>query len=428
MDFKLTQKLSLDVNLNYLRFARTEPLELVLFQPDDPPRDRLGLRHRVPLPPVPRPAGPGRGRRVRLRAGTGLQGHLLFQLLDGRLWCEGRAAVSGLRDARAGLLMKRRAASLSLFGALVALTAVVALAGGGGAGAGAASGRQEAPATPAVAPTPAPISGCMSCHTKTDSASAHESAAVRIGCVDCHGGDAGVSVAAGTAPGSSAYEKAKRKAHVLPRDDDFWKSSGNPEISASGWERESAEFVRFVNPGDLRVAREACGTDEVSSQGGQGRLDLDDAARGDAVGIGAVQQRRVSDQERGLRRVLHARRRTGARAAEPGADRRSRRGRKGSCRSSSPSRAGRSRSRATSCASSSGAGSPCRRSGIPTRPRSRRAAPTTSSPSADSARCSAPTPSSWACRRRASWTRRSTSWAPTTIPATTAPRDARRVT
>ncbi|HEY2798250.1 MAG TPA: hypothetical protein VGK26_10210 [Thermoanaerobaculia bacterium] len=32
-DFKLTQKLSLDINCNYLRFARSEPLELVLFQP-----------------------------------------------------------------------------------------------------------------------------------------------------------------------------------------------------------------------------------------------------------------------------------------------------------------------------------------------------------------------------------------------------------
>lgn len=33
-DFKLTQKLSFDVNCNYLRFAHTEPLELVLFQPN----------------------------------------------------------------------------------------------------------------------------------------------------------------------------------------------------------------------------------------------------------------------------------------------------------------------------------------------------------------------------------------------------------
>ena len=31
--------------------------------------------------------------------------------------------------------------------------------------------------------------GCMSCHTKTDSASMHQSEGVVLGCVDCHGGD-----------------------------------------------------------------------------------------------------------------------------------------------------------------------------------------------------------------------------------------------
>ena len=30
--------------------------------------------------------------------------------------------------------------------------------------------------------------GCMSCHTKTDSASMHQSEGVVLGCVDCHGG------------------------------------------------------------------------------------------------------------------------------------------------------------------------------------------------------------------------------------------------
>ena len=30
---------------------------------------------------------------------------------------------------------------------------------------------------------------CMSCHTKTDSASMHQSEGVVLGCVDCHGGD-----------------------------------------------------------------------------------------------------------------------------------------------------------------------------------------------------------------------------------------------
>jgi hypothetical protein len=59
--------------------------------------------------------------------------------------------------------------------------------------------------------------GCLSCHTKTDSMSMHAEDTVRIGCVDCHGGDAGVSVAADSKMGTPGYEDAKRKAHVQPR-------------------------------------------------------------------------------------------------------------------------------------------------------------------------------------------------------------------
>src|SRR5690606_8690716 len=49
------------------------------------------------------------------------------------------------------------------------------------------------------------------------------------------------------------------RAHVLPRFPSRWKSSANPERSYTWLLKESPEFVRFVNPGDLRVAREACG-------------------------------------------------------------------------------------------------------------------------------------------------------------------------
>ena len=44
-------------------------------------------------------------------------------------------------------------------------------------------------------------------------------------------------------------------------------SSANPERSYTLLLAESPEFVRFVNPGDLRVAQETCGTchqDEVN--------------------------------------------------------------------------------------------------------------------------------------------------------------------
>src|SRR5688500_3250350 len=32
--------------------------------------------------------------------------------------------------------------------------------------------------------------GCQSCHTQTDSKSMHMAPAVKLGCTDCHGGDA----------------------------------------------------------------------------------------------------------------------------------------------------------------------------------------------------------------------------------------------
>src|SRR6185437_16127096 len=37
--------------------------------------------------------------------------------------------------------------------------------------------------------------GCESCHTASDAPSMHKSSAVVLGCVDCHGGDAAVTVA-----------------------------------------------------------------------------------------------------------------------------------------------------------------------------------------------------------------------------------------
>src|SRR6185437_3950966 len=59
--------------------------------------------------------------------------------------------------------------------------------------------------------------GCESCHTASDAPSMHKSAAVVLGCVDCHGGDATVTAAAGLAKGSAQYAALRDKAHVLPR-------------------------------------------------------------------------------------------------------------------------------------------------------------------------------------------------------------------
>src|SRR5205809_886002 len=52
----------------------------------------------------------------------------------------------------------------------------------------------------------------------------------------------------------------KALAHVPPRYPQFWPTSANPVRSYALLNHESPEFVRFVNPGDLRVAHISCGT------------------------------------------------------------------------------------------------------------------------------------------------------------------------
>jgi len=100
--------------------------------------------------------------------------------------------------------------------------------------------------------------GCMSCHTDSDATTMHTSPAVVLGCTDCHGGDATVY-----APDArnEAYDVARDRAHVLPRYPETWHypASANPERSYTLLNRESPEFIRFVNPSDYRVASEACG-------------------------------------------------------------------------------------------------------------------------------------------------------------------------
>ena len=101
--------------------------------------------------------------------------------------------------------------------------------------------------------------GCISCHTSTDEPTMHPSKAVPIGCTDCHGGNAGISISAGTLSTSPEYNAAKDKAHVQPRDAIFKERSAIPERAYTKWLKESAEYVKFANPGDLRVAPETCG-------------------------------------------------------------------------------------------------------------------------------------------------------------------------
>ena len=66
-----------------------------------------------------------------------------------------------------------------------------------------------------------------------------------IGCADCHGGD-------------PAETTDKKKAHVQPR---VLKEeeTKNPVRLNAVWNKESDEYIRFVNPGDFRAADLACG-------------------------------------------------------------------------------------------------------------------------------------------------------------------------
>jgi hypothetical protein len=103
--------------------------------------------------------------------------------------------------------------------------------------------------------------GCISCHGQTDSASMHTTGTVQLACVDCHGGEFDVQKPTGSDIGSPGYEQAKNQAHPHSRTSLFKKdSAANPVRPHVGWLQEDAKYIRFVNPGDLRVAADTCGS------------------------------------------------------------------------------------------------------------------------------------------------------------------------
>jgi hypothetical protein len=99
--------------------------------------------------------------------------------------------------------------------------------------------------------------GCLECHQGVEPMHKAEQNVV-LGCTDCHGGN-------------PARKLKKEEAHILPRNKQFWEptyrdqngvlrnSSANPPNSNAWLNHESPEFIRFINPGDLRVAQQACG-------------------------------------------------------------------------------------------------------------------------------------------------------------------------
>jgi hypothetical protein len=101
--------------------------------------------------------------------------------------------------------------------------------------------------------------GCVTCHNPMDSPSMHTTGTVRLGCTDCHGGNAEMALHAGVTAGSPQYQHLTREAHPRPRFADDAYSSANPVRSYTKWLKEDTEYIKFVNPGDLRVAEQTCG-------------------------------------------------------------------------------------------------------------------------------------------------------------------------
>jgi hypothetical protein len=86
--------------------------------------------------------------------------------------------------------------------------------------------------------------GCNQCHNGIEPM--HAAPHVVLGCTDCHGGN-------------PARGLTKEQAHVPPRHPEFFRTSANPPRSDVWLNHESPEFIRFMNPGDLRVAEQTCG-------------------------------------------------------------------------------------------------------------------------------------------------------------------------
>jgi hypothetical protein len=90
-------------------------------------------------------------------------------------------------------------------------------------------------------------SGCESANCHVGIEPMHNSLAMRdrLRCVECHGGnDTTTDI---------------KSAHVLPRNRALWIDRSTRQRTYAALNQESKEFVRFINPGDLRVADESCG-------------------------------------------------------------------------------------------------------------------------------------------------------------------------
>jgi hypothetical protein len=97
---------------------------------------------------------------------------------------------------------------------------------------------------------------CVGCHQNAHEP--HNTKTVRLGCTDCHGGNADASCKA--PPPRKAGEPGYCPAAPPSKNPEAWRNSANPIRSYTLLNHESPEFIRFVNPGDLRVNHISCGT------------------------------------------------------------------------------------------------------------------------------------------------------------------------
>src|SRR5271163_1549619 len=112
-----------------------------------------------------------------------------------------------------------------------------------GASAVGVSAQDAKPADAKAAEKKAPHqSQCETCHVGIESMHANKS---DIACVDCHGGNDTAT--------------SKEAAHVLPRKGSPYADGHRPTDSYSYLNLESTDFIRFLNPSDLRVADKSCG-------------------------------------------------------------------------------------------------------------------------------------------------------------------------
>jgi len=71
---------------------------------------------------------------------------------------------------------------------------------------------------------------------------------------------------AGSSDSDRSYREAKIAGHPKPKLAALWKTSANPVRAGADWLKEDKEYIRFVNPGDLRVAPETCGSVKCHAQ------------------------------------------------------------------------------------------------------------------------------------------------------------------